>query len=122
MDLKPENILFDERRAWLIDWMAASVNDRYLDLAIVANFVVTNDEDEHQYLGEYFGQAPDEYQSARFFLMRQMLHMLSAAVFLLLGSAGKAIRQNGNPRSFREFHERVWAGDIDLADNGLKVV
>lgn len=122
MDLKPENILFDGRRAWLIDWMAASVNDRYFDLAIVANFVVTNDAEERVYLAEYFGQPPDEYQMARFFLMRQMLHMLSAAVFLLLGSTGKAIRQNGNPPSFRDFHERVWAGGIDLADNDLKVV
>ena len=46
MDLKPENILFDGRRTWLIDWMAASVNDRYFDLAIVANFVITSDADE----------------------------------------------------------------------------
>ena len=122
MDLKPENVLFDGGRTWLIDWMAASVNDRYFDLAIVANFLVTNDEDEHKYLGEYFGQAPDEYQSARFFLMRQMLHMLSAAVFLWLGSAGKASLQNGKAPSFREFHERVWAGEIDLANDDLKVV
>jgi aminoglycoside phosphotransferase len=122
MDLKPENILFDGRRAWLIDWMAASINDRYLDLAIVANFVVTKGVEERLYLAEYFGQPPDEYQLARFFLMRQILHMLSAAVFLLLGSAGKAICQNGNSPSFREFHERVWAGEIDLADNDLKVV
>ena len=39
MDLKPENILFDGSRVWLVDWMAAFVNDRYFDLAIVANFV-----------------------------------------------------------------------------------
>jgi hypothetical protein len=122
MDLKPENILFDGSRAWLVDWMAAFVNDRYFDLAIVANFLVTNDGDECAYLEKYFGQPPDEYQLARFFLMRQVLHMLSAAVFLLLGSAGKPIRQNENPPSFRDFHERIWAGEIDLADNDLKVV
>jgi len=122
MDLKPENILFDGRRVWLVDWQAAFVNDRYFDLAIVANFVVTNDADERIYLEEYFGQPPDEYQLARFFLMRQVMHMLSAAVFLLLGSAGKPIRQNENPPSFRDFHEQIWAGEIHLADNGLKVV
>jgi thiamine kinase-like enzyme len=122
MDLKPENILFDGRRAWLIDWMAASINDRYFDLAIIANFVVTNEAEERTYLGEYLGQPPDEYQLARFVLMRQILHMLSAAVFLLLGSAVKPIRQNGKPPSFRNFHERVWAGEIDLADNDLKVI
>jgi thiamine kinase-like enzyme len=40
--LKPENILFDGHRVWLLDWKAALVNDRYFDLAIAANFVVTN--------------------------------------------------------------------------------
>lgn len=89
MDLKPENILFDGHSVWLIDWMAALLNDRYFDLAIVANFVVTNEVDERTYLAKYFGQPPDEYQRARFFLMCQVMHMLSAAVFLLLGSAGK---------------------------------
>jgi aminoglycoside phosphotransferase (APT) family kinase protein len=122
MDLKPENILFDGSRVWLVDWMAAFVNDRYFDLAIVANFVVTNDGDERTYLEKYFGQPPDEYQLARFFLMRQVLHMLSAAVFLLLGSAGKPIRQHETPPSFRDFHERIWAGEIDLTDNDQKVV
>ena len=122
MDLKPENILFDGSRVWLVDWMAAFVNDRYFDLAMVANFVVANDRDERTYLEEYFGHPPDEYQLARFFLMRQVLHMLSAAVFLLLGSAGKPIRKVEPAPSFRDFHERIWAGEIDLADNELKVV
>ncbi len=36
-DLKPENILFDGVRLWLVDWEAASLNDRYADLAVVAN-------------------------------------------------------------------------------------
>lgn len=121
MDLKPENILFDGRRVWLVGWQAAFVNDRYFDLAVAANFVVTNDGDERIYLEQYFGQPPDEYQLARFFLMRQVMHMLSAAVYLLLGAAGKPIRQNQNPPSFREFHERIWAGEIHLADNRRKV-
>ncbi len=122
MDLKPENILFDGRRAWLIDWMAAFRNDRYLDLGVVANFVVTNEADERRYLAEYFGQPPDAYQLARFFLMRQALHLLSAAVFLMLGSAGKAIPKDVKPPSFRGFHEEIWNGGIDLADNGQKIV
>lgn len=62
-DLKPENILFDGHRVWLVDWQAAFVNDRYLDLAIVANFVVTNDAEETAYLQEYFEEPPDEYQT-----------------------------------------------------------
>ncbi len=38
-DLKPENMVFDGTRVWLIDWEAAFLNDRYLDLSVVANFV-----------------------------------------------------------------------------------
>ena len=65
-DLKPENILFDGDRVWLVDWEAAFLNDRYFDLAIVANFVVTNDAEEDAYLQTYFGEAPGEYRLARF--------------------------------------------------------
>ena len=121
-DLKPENILFDGQRVWLLDWQAAFVNDRYFDLAIVANFVVTNDADERTYLGEYFGQPPDEYQMARFFLMRQVLHMFYATVFLLLGSAGRPVNQSESLPSFRDFHQRIWAGEVNLADNDVRIV
>ena len=61
----------------------------YFDLALVANFVVANDAEEQSYLERYFGQPPDAYQRARFFLMQQVLHMFYAAVFHLLGSAGR---------------------------------
>ena len=121
-DLKPENILFDGQRVWLVDWQAAFVNDRYFDLAVAANFVVTNNADEWTYLEQYFGRPPDEYQRARFFLMRQVVHMFAAAVFLLLGSAGKPISQTENLVSFKDFHRRIWGGDVNLADNDLKIL
>jgi hypothetical protein len=121
-DLKPENILFDGRHLWLVDWKDAFVNDRYFDLAVAAKFLVTNDADERTYLERYFDQPPDEYQGARFFLMRQMLHMLSATVFLMLGSVGKPINLSERLPSFRDFHRRIWAGQVNLADNDLKIV
>jgi hypothetical protein len=119
-DLKPENIAFDGHRIWLLGWQAALLNDRYFDLAVAANFVVTSDADEWTYLKQYFGQRPDEYQHARFFLMRQVMHMFSATVFLLLGSAGRSISQSENLPSFRDFHRRIWAGEVSLADNDMK--
>ena len=121
-DLKPENVVFDGHRVWLLGWTAALVNDRYFDLAIVANFVANNDSEERTYLQEYFGQPPDEYQLARLFLMRQVMHMLSATVFLLLGSSGKPIDQSEKAPEFRYFHQRIWAGEINLADNSMKTV
>jgi hypothetical protein len=121
-DLKPENVLFDGHRVWLVGWQAAFVNDRYFDLAIVANFVVNNDSEERTYLQEYFGQPPDEYQLARLFLMRQAMHMLYAAVFLLLGSSGKPVDQSEKAPEFRDYHQRIWAGEINLADNDMKTV
>src|SRR4051812_41980224 len=36
-DLKPENMVFDGERVWLVDWEAAFLNDRYSDLAVMAN-------------------------------------------------------------------------------------
>jgi aminoglycoside phosphotransferase (APT) family kinase protein len=47
---KPDNILFDGQRVWLVDWEAAFLNDRYADLAVVANQVVASDEEELVYL------------------------------------------------------------------------
>jgi thiamine kinase-like enzyme len=121
-DLKPENIFFDGHCVWLGDWKAALVNDRYFDLAIPANFLVTNDAEEKAYLQEYFGKPPDEYQLARFFLMRQVMHMMYAAFFVLLGSSNKPINQGVKLPSFRDFHQRIWVGEVNVADNEMKTI
>jgi len=118
---KPDNVLFDGHRVWLVDWEAAFLNDRYTDLAVVANYIVTNDAEERLYLQEYFGQPPDEYQLARFFLMQQVTHMFYAMVFLLLGSPGKPLNQRVNTSGFRDFHRQFWAGDISLEDKDTKI-
>jgi aminoglycoside phosphotransferase (APT) family kinase protein len=118
---KPDNILFDGQRVWLVDWEAAFLNDRYADLAVVANLVVTSDAEERVYLQEYFGGPPDRYQLARFFLMRQVVHIFYAMAFLLLGSAGKPIDWSETVPEFRDFHRRFWAGDIRLATNEAKL-
>lgn len=119
---KPDNILFDGHRVWLVDWEAAFLNDRYADLAVVANLVVTNDAEERVYLQEYFGQPPDQYQLARFFLMQQVAHIFYAMAFLLLGSSGRQLNLSENAPDFRDFHRRIWAGEVNLADNQMKTV
>jgi aminoglycoside phosphotransferase len=119
---KPDNIFFDGNRVWLVDWEAAFLNDRYADLAVVANLVVANDAEERVYLQEYFGQPPDEYQLARYFLMQQIAHMFYAMAFLLLGSSGKPVNQSAEAPEFKDFHRRMWAGEVNLADNDTKLV
>jgi aminoglycoside phosphotransferase (APT) family kinase protein len=119
---KPDNILFDGHRVWLVDWEAAFLNDRYADLAVVANLLVTNDAEEGIYLQEYFGQPPDQYQLARFFLMQQVAHVFYTMAFLLLGSSDKRLYESVNVPEFRDFHRRFWAGEFKLEDNQTKTL
>ncbi|MGC1413979.1 MAG: hypothetical protein WA817_01755 [Candidatus Acidiferrum sp.] len=48
--------------------------------------------------------------------------MFAATVFLLLGSAGKPIDLSTKRPSFKDFHRQIWAGEVNLADNDLKIV
>lgn len=120
-DLKPENFIFDGERAWLVDWESAFLNDRYLDLAVVANFVVNNSEDEFQYLQNYFGEAPDQYIQARFFLMQQLLHIFYMSIFILYASKSVPITIDNIETNFRDFHKCMWEGEIDLSNDKNKL-
>jgi thiamine kinase-like enzyme len=120
-DLRPENILYDGHRAWLVDWEAAFLNDRYLDLAVVANFVVTNPAEEETYLRTYFGEPASEYRRARLYLMRQLLHLFYPAFIMTLSCKGRSIDSIANAPDLRNFLERIWAGEINLADDEAKL-
>jgi len=119
---KPDNVLFDGHRVWLVDWEAAFLNDRYADLAVVANLVVANDAEERIFLQGYFGQPPDPYQLARFFLMQQVTHMFYAMAYLWQGSAGKPIDCNESVPEFKAFNRRIWAGEVELKDIDTKII
>ncbi len=119
---KPDNILFDRNRVWLVDWEAAFLNDRYADLAVVANLLVTNEDDERAFLGEYFGQPPDAYQATRLFLMQQVAHIFYAMGFLWLGSLGGAVSRNEAAPGWDDFQRRFWAGEIKLEDAPAKTL
>lgn len=115
-DVKPQNTLFDGESVWLIDWEAAFLNDRYVDLAIVANFFVSDEATEQAYLATYFGEPAGEYRTARFFLMRQLLHMFYPALMVVLLSATGAPvpRLDLDAPDFREYHRRLISGEIPL--------
>ena len=82
---------------------------------MLANYVVTNDAEEEVYLRTYFGEAAGEYRLARFYLMRQVVHLFFGMVYLLPGSSGKPIEPNAPAPDFRDFHNRIWAGKVSLA-------
>jgi len=119
---KPDNMLFDGNRLWLVDWEAAFQNDRYADLAVVANMIVSDESEERVYLQEYFGEPPDEYRKARFYLMKQVAHMFYAMAFLTLGSPGKPIDRSDPVPAYDDYQRRFWARKVSLADNHGKTV
>jgi thiamine kinase-like enzyme len=118
---KPDNTLFDGQRVWLVDWEAAFLNDRYADLAVAANLIVTSEAEEQVYLREYFGKPPDPYQHARYFLMQQLVHTFYALAFLWLGSTGQPVDPGEPAPGFQDFHRRMWAGEVNLADKETKL-
>jgi|SRR6185437_13667421 len=121
-DLKPDNIIFDGNKPWIVDWEAAFLNDRYVDLASMANFVVKSDKDEADFLEKYFGKVADEYQQARFFLMSQIVHIFCFTLCTLSGAAGEKVSMKKQGKiSFREFHDSLWNCTISLAGNESKL-
>jgi aminoglycoside phosphotransferase (APT) family kinase protein len=119
---KPDNILFDGRRVWLVDWEAAFRNDRYADLAALANQLVESPDEELIYLREYFKAEPNEHQRARFHLMQQLSHLFYTTAFLTLGSAGKPVDWSQPVPGFRDYQQRLWQGTLDLSANDEKIV
>ena len=119
---KPDNMLFDGNRLWLVDWEAAFQNDRYADLAVVANMLAGNEGDEQIFLQEYFGVPPTSYQIARLRLMRQLAHMFYTLAFLSLGAAGKQVDWSEPIPEYSEFQRRFWASEVDVVDNHSKIV
>jgi len=118
---KPDNMLYDGARIWFIDWEAAFWNDRYADLAVVANMLVSNDAEARTYLEAYFGQPPDAYQLARLYVMQQVAHVFYAIGFLFIGSEGKPVDYSDAVPDYREFQERFWNGEVELKDRATKI-
>jgi thiamine kinase-like enzyme len=120
-DVKPENIIFDGQRPWLVDWESAFLNDRYFDLAMAANFLVANEEEEAAFLIAYFEATADEYKHARFFLIGAILHFYYFIFLMVLDSGEKPIDVSTiSKRDFREFHDGLWNGAISLTQTDTK--
>ncbi len=121
-DLKPQNMLFDGSRILLVDWESAFLNDKYVDLAIVANFFVKDVAQEEAYLSAYFGEPASEYRLARFHLVRQAVSMFYATLLLLEASrSGLTIEADMSTPDFRDFHQDLIADKIDMTKAEAKL-
>jgi hypothetical protein len=112
---KPDNILFDGSRVWLVDWEAAFQNDRYADIAVVANMLASDEDEERILLEEYFDTPANEVQVARLYLMRQLAHMFYGVAFLSTERELPDIR-------YGEFQRRFWSRDVGLTDESSKAL
>lgn len=121
-DLKPQNIRFDGTRIWVVDWESAFLNDRYVDLSVVANFFVNDETHEEAYLAAYFGEPVDDYRRARFFLMRQAVSMFYGALLLLEASrAGVSITADMATPDFGDYHQDLILDRVDMMTTEAKV-
>ncbi|MEN0055216.1 MAG: phosphotransferase [Mucilaginibacter sp.] len=118
-DLNPNNMVFDGEKIWVIDWDAAFINDRYVDLAIMANFYVTTDDQESIFLNAYFGDSINDYNRARFFVMRQVCRIVYAMLMFKLADNTKPTDTRHNPDmqniSLNRIKEMLRAGKLSLA-------
>jgi len=96
-DLNPGNILFDGQQLWILDWETAFENDRFVDLAITAQFFAATGEQENVLLETYFGDTLDEEKRARFFLMKQVTYMYYAMIMLRLAATSQPAGIIHNP-------------------------
>ncbi len=118
-DLNPNNMVCDGEKIWIIDWDGAFKNDRYVDLAITANFYVSNDEHEELFLQTYFGENLNDYNRARFFLMRQVCRLVYAMLMFKLADASNPMGMGHDPNmediTLNDVKQQVGAGKISLA-------
>jgi aminoglycoside phosphotransferase (APT) family kinase protein len=113
-DLNPGNIVHDGRRPWLVDWDAAFLADRYVDLAAVANVYGREAPEEVILLKTYFGAPAQAHQQARLYLARQISHLFHAMIFISMAAGERpGTRLNdsgGDGRSLAQLHAALATG------------
>jgi hypothetical protein len=89
-DLNPSNVIFAGGAAILVDWDTAFAADRWADLAALANWFASDDEQEAEILGAYFGRPPTDRELARLCVVRQVSRLFYGAVLVLTAARATA--------------------------------
>lgn len=117
-DLNPNNILFDGEKIWVIDWDAAFINDRYIDLATAANFFIHTEEQERLFLDTYFGRDASDYETARLYTMRQLSRIIYSVLLFQVAAGSKPAdyqhSQEMEGITLQEFGMQMQKGTISL--------
>ena len=53
--------------------------------------------------------------------MRQVMHLFSATIYLMIGSKGKPLTERRNLASFGTVNRELWAGDANLTTDDAKI-
>ena len=124
-DLNRGNLLYDGSKIWIVDWEAAFLNDRYVDLAIVGKAFAPDAAREAQFLRAYFGDALDDTKRARYFLMVQITHFYYGLILLGFVAGARAggfvVDARMETPTMAEFHRDLGTGTRSLQslDNQL---
>ena len=81
-DLNPVNLFWDGSEVWLIDWEAAGLAHPYLDLAILANFLVLPDEPALGLLSAQERAPIDGDARSVFAALRDLARIIYGSIFL----------------------------------------
>jgi hypothetical protein len=107
-DPNPGNILYDGERLWLIDWEIAFRNDRFVDVAIVAENLANAPGLEDALLTAWLGHAPTLVDHARLVLMRQLTRLFYGCL-MLSTSIGRHAQETQLPALSPSEYEAVLA-------------
>ena len=117
-DLNPSNILTDSQQIYLIDWEAAHIGNRYVDLAAICNSFFRTKEDEQAFLEQYLGHPASETEEAKLYLMRICSRLLYALLMLHLADKGRPsdtpLDSNMEGMTLAYFTEQIASKNISL--------
>jgi hypothetical protein len=120
-DVNPRNLVYDGHRLWLVDWTAAFLSDRYVDLAAIAGFMARDEASEAVFLEAYFGAPATPAQRARMYLARQINNLFYVMVMMTRTNLARPDRV----RSLDDLHlalrdgEPVMDSDVGRAEYAL---
>ena len=89
LDLNSQNILLNGNRFLVIDWENGGLSDPYFDLSMFPIFMRLDEMEVKQFLTDYFGRSPSQFEWDRYIVAQPICLFLRAAVFLSGSSEGR---------------------------------